>query len=138
MKEVNSKMVIEISSDTLQLFLIEEFLKNIFQKYALSNRMFIKVLICVNEAVVNSITHGNEYDLNKRVTVTSEYKDQTLFFRIEDQGEGFDFNHIPDPTTRENILKETGRGIYLLQHMAEGIDFKENGSVIEFSICINE
>jgi len=138
MKEVLNKMKLKISSDTLQLDLIEEFIKNIFSKYALDKRLFIKVLVCVNEAVVNSISHGNQYDLNKEVTICSEYREKTLFFRVEDQGQGFDFDHIPDPTIKENILKETGRGIYLLQHLAEEISFQNKGSAIEFSIFFNE
>jgi len=138
MKEVIHKLELKIFSDTLQLYLVEEFVKHIFLEYALDNRLFIKVLICVNEATVNSISHGNQYDTNKKITISYEYREQTLFFRIKDQGDGFDFDHIPDPTTKENIMKETGRGIYLLKHLAREITFKEKGRVIEFSIVLNE
>ena len=84
-------------------------------------------MIAVTEAVNNAIDHGNKKDESKSVHLTVGTTDETLCFSIEDEGEGFDYNNLPDPTAPENILKENGRGIFLMQNLADEMEFENDG-----------
>lgn len=88
---------------------------------------FGNVLIAVTEAVNNAIIHGNVQatDLNVEIEVGS--KEDNFYFNVKDQGRGFDFNNLPDPTAPENIEKENGRGIYLMKHLADNVEFEDYG-----------
>jgi len=132
-----NKMQIKISSNTLQLREVESFIDELFKKFDIKNDLYYKVLICVNEAVVNSITHGNKYDENKKVIIQSFSCQGYLYFRISDEGDGFNFNDLQDPTTIENLYKETGRGIYIIKNISDKITFREKGNIIEFKIKLN-
>jgi serine/threonine-protein kinase RsbW len=75
----------------------------------------MKISMAVREAAVNAVLHGNSYAPNKRMTVAFENTGQALVITITDEGRGLDINSIPDPTTPENLLKQSGRGIFLMR-----------------------
>ncbi|MEY4110166.1 MAG: hypothetical protein RLZZ46_520, partial [Bacteroidota bacterium] len=91
------------------------------------------ILVAVTEAVNNAIQHGNKFDPAKEIEVEYEKKKNSLVFRITDQGQGFDFTTIPDPTDPENLEKINGRGVFLMFKLADKVNFKENGRVVELS-----
>ena len=74
-----------------------------------------EIAIAVREAVVNAVLHGNAFQPDKTVQVTFECKPEALEITIGDQGTGFDPEQVPDPRTPENLLKQTGRGIFLMR-----------------------
>lgn len=131
-------MEIKISSSRLQLNEVENFIRKLFEKFKIRDELFFKTQVCVNEAVVNSIMHGNKFDENKLVTISSFTVKSYLYFSIADEGEGFDFNDLPDPTHVDNIFKETGRGIFIIKNISEEIVFREKGNIIEFKIKLDE
>ncbi len=88
---------------------------------------FGNVLIAVTEAVNNAIMHGNKNNGNAQVFIKSAEGDQSFCFSIEDEGIGFDFTTLPDPTAPENIEKENGRGIFLMKNLADEVEFENNG-----------
>jgi serine/threonine-protein kinase RsbW len=132
-----NKKQIKISSSTLQLDQVESFIQKMFTELNIKKELFYKVLICVNEAVVNSIQHGNKFDENKKVIIQSFSCKQYLYFRIIDEGEGFNFNELCDPTTIDNIYNETGRGIFIIKNITDEIAFREKGNIIEFKIKLD-
>lgn len=89
------------------------------------------VLIAMTEAVNNAIVHGNKMDITKQVLVEYEIQDKDLFFRIHDEGPGFDYDNIPDPTAPENIEKPNGRGVFLMRSLADECEFLEDGRIVE-------
>jgi len=89
---------------------------------------FGNVLIAVTEAVNNAILHGNKNVQNGSVVIKSGSNENTFLFSIEDQGNGFDFLTLPDPTAPENIEKENGRGIFLMKNLADQVEFENNGN----------
>jgi serine/threonine-protein kinase RsbW len=89
------------------------------------------VLIAMTEAVNNAIVHGNKMDMTKQVLVEYEIQDKDLFFRVHDEGPGFDFENIPDPTSPENLEKPNGRGVFLMRSLADGCEFLEDGRIVE-------
>ncbi len=88
---------------------------------------FGNVLIAVTEAVNNAILHGNKNNVNASVFIKTGTTDQTFCFSIEDEGIGFDYTILPDPTAPENIEKENGRGIFLMKNLADEVEFENNG-----------
>ena len=65
------------------------------------------------------------------------FDESTIKFRIEDLGDGFNYANLPDPTSPENLEKPGGRGIFLMRHLADEVDFKEGGRVVELSFYMN-
>lgn len=83
------------------------------------------IAMAVREATVNAVIHGNAYDREKRVTATFEATDEDLIFRIGDQGSGFDSLNIPDPLSPENILRGSGRGVFLMRTFMDEVHFRQ-------------
>ncbi len=83
-----------------------------------------RVTMAVREAAVNAVLHGNDYDPAKLVTASLEYDGKSLIFVIADQGKGLDPDKIPDPLAEENLLRGTGRGIFLIRSFMDEVHFK--------------
>jgi serine/threonine-protein kinase RsbW len=82
-----------------------------------------KVALAVREAAINAMMHGNQYHAEKRITASFERTDVALIFVIADEGNGFDFERLPDPLAPENILRGTGRGIFLIRSFMDQVNF---------------
>lgn len=128
---------IEIPSLSENIRMIESFIDNAREKFQLNEDIYGNIMIAVTEAVNNAIRHGNKGDSSKNVSLTLSLEEGMIKFRIEDEGTGFDFHHLPDPTSPENIEKPGGRGIFLMKHLADEVDFTEKGKVVELSFYIN-
>jgi len=74
-----------------------------------------RISMAVREAAVNAVLHGNQYDPQKKMTVGFENTDGTLIITITDEGRGLDLSQVPDPLAPENLLKQSGRGIFLIR-----------------------
>lgn len=97
---------------------------------------FGNVLIAVTEAVNNAIQHGNLSDPDKNVKINVKRNAQDLCFVVIDDGKGFNFESLPDPTAPENIEKENGRGIFLMKSLADEVVFEKNGSEVHVVFSI--
>jgi len=86
-----------------------------------------KISVAVLEAVNNAILHGNKLDYSKNVTIRISLDDECFSCDIQDEGEGFDFLRLPDPTLPENIEKTHGRGVFLMNHLADSVRFSAEG-----------
>jgi len=71
--------------------------------------------MAVRESVINAIVHGNRYNARKKVHLRISGGEQRLTVSVTDEGEGFDLESLPNPTTQENILQQSGRGIFLIR-----------------------
>jgi len=91
---------------------------------------FANVLIAVTEAINNAIVHGNKNNGNALIYVQLGEGNNFFYFSIEDQGLGFDYKKIPDPVIVNDINQEYGRGIFLIQNLADSVEFEENGRKI--------
>lgn len=83
------------------------------------------IAMAVREAAVNAVIHGNAYQRDKEVSVHFEANDDDLIFRISDQGSGFDAENIPDPLSPENILRGSGRGVFLMRAFMDEVHFRK-------------
>jgi anti-sigma regulatory factor (Ser/Thr protein kinase) len=127
---------IQIPSLSDNIRIIESFIDNAKEKFQLNDDIYGNIMISVTEAVNNAIKHGNHNETSKNVSITLLLDDSQLKFRIEDQGIGFDYHNLPDPTAPENIEKPGGRGIFLMKHLADEVLFTENGSVVDLVFYI--
>jgi serine/threonine-protein kinase RsbW len=82
------------------------------------------VAMAVREAAVNAILHGNEYDPNRSIHVSLENTGKDLIITIADEGRGFDPDKLPDPLAEENLLRGTGRGIFLIRSLMDEVHFR--------------
>jgi serine/threonine-protein kinase RsbW len=81
--------------------------------------------MAVREAAVNAVLHGNEYDPTKKITVSYENTGKSLVFTVADQGKGLDPDTLPDPLAPENLLRGTGRGIFLIRSFMDEVHFRQ-------------
>jgi serine/threonine-protein kinase RsbW len=127
---------IEIPSLSDNIRIIESFIDNAKEKFQLNDDIYGNIMISVTESVNNAIKHGNQNITSKNVSISLILNESLLKFRIEDEGIGFDYHNLPDPTAPENIEKPGGRGIFLMKHLADEVIFSENGSVVELIFYI--
>ena len=109
----------------------ERLIDDICEEYKVGEENYGNILIAITEAVNNAISHGNRQDASKDVILTFKPEKDCLIFIIEDQGPGFDYNNLPDPTAPENIEQPNGRGVFLMKHLADEVEFNETGSIVE-------
>jgi serine/threonine-protein kinase RsbW len=76
------------------------------------------------EAAANAVVHGNRYAAQKHVSATFEASADSVFIRIADQGNGFDSTTIPDPLAPENLLRSSGRGVFLMRAFMDEVNFR--------------
>ncbi len=119
-----------LQSDVKNINVVEKLIDDISSKYSLHSDVYGKLLLAVVEGVNNAIVHGNKLNPNLNVDVSYLIEEDTVQFTIKDEGSGFNFNEIPDPTLPENIEKSHGRGIFLMNHLADRIEFEDNGSKV--------
>lgn len=128
---------IQIPSLSENVRMIESFIDNAKEKFHLEDDIYGNIMIAVTEAVNNAIKHGNGADSTKNVSLSLILESSLIKFRIQDEGTGFDFHDLPDPTSPENLEKPGGRGIFLMKHLSDEVDFKEGGRIVELSFYIN-
>ena len=129
-----SPKILTIKSDKSELKKVEAFLSDIFKEYNLSRKNFNNIFLCISEAVVNSIEHGNNSDCRKMVTIKISCKGNQLHIEIFDEGEGFDFRNIDDPTKGDNIKKESGRGIHIIRSLSDSLEYNKKGNSVQLKI----
>lgn len=110
---------------------VEKLVDEISEQCKLSSDVYGKILIATIEAVNNSIVHGNKLDVSKTVDVGFQITSSSIHIYVKDQGPGFNFDNVPDPTKPENIENVSGRGVFLMKNLADSIFFNKNGSQIE-------
>ncbi len=96
-----------------------------------------RIAMSVREAVVNAVLHGNAYDPKKKVSVSYEANGDALVIRIADQGGGLDPETVPDPLAPENLLKQSGRGIFLIRSFMDEVRFRDLTPGTEITLVKN-
>lgn len=132
-----SKSELTILSDLNNLPEVEDFIENLIDKFGIEENLRVRIMLPVIEAVNNAILFGNKKDSKKTVKLTAAKNNQKIVITVEDEGEGFDFNHIPNPTTPENLMKTTGRGLYLMMTLTDNLLFARNGAKVVMTFVLN-
>lgn len=122
-----------INSSVENLTYIEKEIETIFDSFNFSEEHFGNVLIAVTEAFNNAVHYGNAEDVTKSVNISFRSEEDSLIVVVKDQGIGFDYDSLPDPTDPDNLEKLQGRGIYLMRHLSDTISYSDNGSKVELT-----
>ena len=128
---------IQIPSLVENIRIVESFIDNARKKYDLNDDLYGNIMISVIESVNNAIVHGNKANKAKNVDLSLRLDDGQIRFVIQDEGNGFDFSNLPDPTAPENLKRTGGRGIFLMKHLADELNFKNNGQRVELTFYLN-
>jgi serine/threonine-protein kinase RsbW len=128
---------IHIPSILDNIRIIESFIDNAKERFHLDEDLYGNIMIAVTEAVNNAIKHGNAGDRKKNVYLSLSLDSSLLQFTIKDEGTGFNYKELPDPTSPENISKPGGRGIFLMKHLSDEVEFMEGGRVVVLSFYMN-
>jgi serine/threonine-protein kinase RsbW len=122
---------VSIASKIDNLRKIEKVIDEISVEFSIGEDQYGNILIAALEAANNAILHGNKLDESKNVEVLFIIEKDFLKIRVEDQGPGFDYQNIPDPTAPENIENVNGRGIFLMDKLSDSIRFENEGAIVE-------
>jgi len=132
-KIIRKDNLIIIPSSLIYLAKVDDFVEKKLKKLGLNKDQLADIAISVTEVVNNAIVHGNKNNPQKKVTLRLIADESSIKIEVEDDGEGFDLDSLPCPITEENLLKEVGRGIFILRSLMDKVDFifkKEGGTVV--------
>jgi len=132
------KKTIDFASVPENISFAERMIDEICDEYSINEDYYGNILISLTEAVNNAIQHGNKNDPTKKVQIVfNAAADLNGFsFTIKDEGNGFDYTNIPDPTEPENLEKLTGRGVFLMKNLADNVGFYSDGSEIKLDFKV--
>src|SRR5882762_1186819 len=121
---VMEKKMLKIASKIENLTLVEKLINDICSELKVNEDHYGNILVALTEAVNNAIQHGNKGNPEKTIDIKLiSSGEESLSFTIEDQGEGFDYHNLPDPTAPENIESPNGRGVFLMKNLSDKVEF---------------
>jgi len=119
---------------------VDFFIEGILRGYGIDESIIADIAISVSELVNNAIDHGNKKNEEKRVTVTIDKNSDSVSLTVTDEGTGFNPNELDDPLAEENLLKEVGRGIFIVRSLMDSVDIEltKEGAKVTFTRDINK
>lgn len=134
---MNKEHSLIFASDISNIVEVENLVESLLDQQYISESVYGNLIVALTEAALNAIKHGNQSDPSKKVSIFYKIENDEIRFVIEDQGHGFDYNNLPDPTSPENLEKENGRGIFIINNLADKLEFENNGSKMTISFSLN-
>ena len=125
-----------ITSKTDNLKLIEKYVDEFSANHKIDEEVYGNLLIATLEATNNAITHGNKLEESKNVELNFEIDENKVLLTVKDEGPGFDYKNLPDPTLPENIENMSGRGVFLMSMLSDLIEFDNNGSLVKMTFFL--
>ena len=126
-----------LSSNPRHVHKVEDFLDKVNKTLHLDEIQMNKVMISLTEAVNNAIIHGNKSDVSKKVHITCELLPGWALFLIQDEGKGFDPGDVANPLKGENLLRESGRGVFLMKTLMDKVEFELNDPGLLVRLWLN-
>lgn len=114
---------LEIESNPNNLITVEEFVNYFAKEIGIPEARMNGLMLSVTEATTNAIIHANKCDESKLVKLNVKVEDSKVYISVKDEGVGFDPLKIPDPTEPENLLKDSGRGVYLMKFYMDDLKY---------------
>ncbi|WP_240970985.1 ATP-binding protein [Flammeovirga aprica] len=133
---MNKPFKLKIPSLIENVRIAESFIDQARDEFNFNDDIYGNIMIAVTESVNNAIIHGNRNEKEKNVHLELNVSDKEISFTVEDEGKGFDYDSLPDPTAPENLDKPGGRGIFLIKHLADEVEFSNEGKAITLRFYI--
>lgn len=134
---IDQKQQLVLESRLENMHRVERFVEEISDFYNINHNYFSNLLVSVTEAFRNSVVHGNGLNPDKKVTIEFSPAPFGLSFSVEDEGNGFDFRSVPDPTDPAlEDGEQAGRGLYLIRKLSDQVVFKEPGNRVQIDFHI--
>lgn len=127
-QNLHEKIEFELPSTISTMHAVLDYLMKRVEKLGVINPEQSNLFIALDEAFVNAVKHGNKFDANKLVRICAEVSVKEARFTVEDEGDGFDVNAIPDPTNPENLFKTSGRGVMFIYNIMDEVKYNERGN----------
>ncbi len=124
-------------SDLEELNRLPEHIDEIIEHFNLTEELNPLLMLALSEGVTNGIKHGNKYSEDKKVTLHCELETPSVLkCTVTDEGDGFDPESVPDPLAEENLLKPSGRGVYLMKEYAKNVNYNDKGNqlIVRFNV----
>ena len=128
---------LNITSSSDNIRLVERLVEDVCEVFNVNEDNYGNILIALTEAVNNAIYHGNEGNPKKQIKIGFESGDKNIKFSVADEGKGFDYDSLPDPTDPPNIDKTNGRGVFLMKNLADKVEFNNNGQEVFLTFNLN-
>jgi len=132
-----NQLKIQIPSLIENIRVVESFIDNSKEKFNIEDDIYGNIMVAVTESVNNAIRHGNKFDKDKNVLLSLFVEQDRIKFEIEDEGNGFNYEALSDPTAPENLENPGGRGIFLMQHLSDEVAFQNDGRKVQLTFFIN-
>ena len=123
--------MLKLASDPRNISKVEGFVDQIASRYKLNQEKHANMLISLTEAVNNAIIHGNKQDKTKTVSIKLAQTRTGLAVRVTDQGRGFSYDDLPDPTSPERLCECGGRGVFLMNQLCDKLRYIDGGCTVE-------
>ena len=137
LEHVRLALEVEIPSDVRYIEQIVDLVKGQVEALQYAPRQVaLNVPVALSEALSNAILRGNKENIAKHVRVRTSVDPSCLVVEVTDEGKGFDLELCtPDPTAPENLLREDGRGLFLMRKLMDRVErFAEGGNVIRMTL----
>lgn len=116
---------------------IPDFVDDIQNKCQLNDEISGDLMLLLSEAVTNAIEHGNELDPKKVAEIEVEVTEKEIIASVKDQGAGFEPSEQENPLKEENLLKDSGRGVFLLKELSDEMEYLDGGTRLRFLLKRN-
>jgi serine/threonine-protein kinase RsbW len=123
-----------LQTDFDELEHLDEIVSALSAEAGLDEEKSSGLMLCVSEAVTNGMLHGNKMDATKTVHLTASAVPGTVRVTVQDQGDGFNPDTIPDPLDSDNLLKPSGRGVFLMKTYCDEVIYDEHGTRVTLVI----
>jgi serine/threonine-protein kinase RsbW len=127
-RELHEHIEFEVPSAISLMHIVLEYLMKRVEKLGVVKAEQSNLFVALDEAFVNAVKHGNKFDAKKLVRIIAEVSAAEARFTIEDEGEGFDVNSIPDPLDPSNLFKTSGRGVLFIYNIMDEVKYNERGN----------
>jgi len=127
-RTIHESIEFELPSALSVMHVVLEYLLKRVDKLGVVKAEQSNLFVALDEAFVNAVKHGNKFDASKNIRIAADVSKTEARFTIEDEGEGFDVNNIPDPLDPQNLFKPSGRGVLFIYNIMDEVKYNERGN----------
>lgn len=132
-----NKFELSVLSDLNNITKVEGFIEYFISEFQLQEKLRGRITLSTIEAVTNAILYGNKQNGLKEVKLTATKITHKAIVTIEDEGNGFDFKNIPDPTIPQRCMQAASKGLYIMLNLTDKLEFTKHGAKVIMTFFLN-